>query len=511
MQTKPSILIIGAGIGGLSAAAHLAQQGFKVTVLEKNQRAGGRCDHFTHDGHRFDTGPTLLIMPLIYEAEFAALGASFRDRLDLRRVDPTYHVVFDDGNQLTLTSDLKRMYDQLEAMEPGGFQGLLRYLQEGEQHYEVGVKSMVQKDFRTAAEFFSVGNLPLLLQLKPLAHHYRHMAKYFTTPRLKSAFTFQDSYMGMSPFEAPATFSMMPYTELVHGIWYPIGGMYRIAEVLVDIAREAGVEFIFDAEVQRIEVADDRVTGVVCKNNQHYTADIVIANADLPYVYQALLPEDRSADELEHKSFSCSTISFFWGVDKVYDALGPHMLFLSDDYRENFESIIHGLTLPDNPCVYLHTPARLDRSAAPGGEDTLIAVVPVGHLDERSAQDWIDIRDRARKAVLRRLELLGIHDLPQHIKFEINYTPLSWRKRYNLLKGATHGLAHTVTQMGYLRPHNRHDRYHNLSFVGASTPPGTGIPTAMVSGRLSAQRIMDDLHAEKDSKSIIYLTSSVPK
>ena len=302
----------------------------------------------------------------------------------------------------------------LEALEPGGFQGLLRYLQEGEQHYEIGVKSMVQKDFRTAAEFFSVGNLPLLLQLKPLAHHYRHMAKYFTTPRLKSAFTFQDSYMGMSPFEAPATFSMMPYTELVHGIWYPIGGMYRIAEVLVDIAREAGVEFIFDAEVQRIEVADDRVTGVLCKNNRHYTADIVIANADLPYVYQALLPEDRSADELEHKSFSCSTISFFWGVDKVYDALGPHMLFLSDDYRENFESIIHGLTLPDNPCVYLHTPARLDRSAAPGGEDTLIAIVPVGHLDERSEQDWIDIRDRARKAVLRRLEHLALPGHPHH-------------------------------------------------------------------------------------------------
>ena len=493
MLNKPSVLMIGAGVGGLAAAAHLAQQGLHVTVLEKNQRAGGRCDHFIHDGHRFDTGPTLLVMPLVFETEFASLGASFRECLDLQRVDPTYHLVFDDASQLVLTSDLKRMYDQLEAIEPGSFQGLLRYLVEGQQHYEVGMHSMVQKDFRTAADFFNLGNLPLLVQLKPLAQHYHHMSQYFTHSRLKSAFTFQDVYMGLSPFEAPATFSMMPYTELAHGVWYPIGGMYRIAEALVDIARQAGVEFIFDAEVERIEVDDDRVLGVSCKKNMQLKADLIVANADLPYIYHDLLPDERSGEELEHKNFSSSTISFFWGVDKVYESLGPHTLFLADDYRANFDSIIRNFTLPDNPSLYIHAPARLDRSAAPAGEDTLIAHVPVGHLSESNEQDWIDIRDRARKAVLRRLALIGITDLPKHIKFEINYTPLSWRKRYNLMKGATHGLAHTLTQLGYLRPHNRHDRYHNLYFVGASTHPGTGLPTALVSGRLVAQRVIDDL------------------
>ncbi len=493
MLNKPSVIIIGAGVGGIAAAAHLAQQGLHIMVLEKNQRAGGRCDHFVHEGHRFDTGPTLLVMPLVYESEFASLGASFHERLNLQRVDPTYHVVFDDGSQLTLTSDLKRMYDQLEAIEPGSFHGLLRYLQEGQQHYELGMKSLVQKDFRTAAEFFNLGNLPLLVRLKPLAHHYRHMGQYFNQPRLKSAFTFQDAYMGLSPFEAPATFSMMPYTELAHGVWYPIGGMYCIAEALVDIAREAGVEFSFDAEVERIEVKDDRATGVTLKNGDHLETDLIIANADLPYVYHDLLSKDRSAEELEHKHFSCSTISFFWGVDKVYDSLGPHTLFLADDYRNNFTSIIRDLALPANPSLYIHAPVRLDRSAAPAGEDTLIAIVPVGHLGDNGDQDWIEIRDRAREAVHRRLALLGITDLPAHIKFEINYTPLSWRKRYNLMKGATHGLAHTLTQLGYLRPHNRHDRYHNLYFVGASTHPGTGLPTALVSGRLVAQRVIDEL------------------
>jgi phytoene desaturase len=173
--------------------------------------------------------------------------------------------------------------------------------------------------------------------------------------------------------------------------------------------------------------------------------------------------------------------------------LNPHTLFLADDYRENFESIIRDLALPENPSLYFHAPARLDPSMAPPGEDTLIAIVPVGHLDESGDQDWRAIRDQARQAVFKRLALLGITDLEAHIKFEVNYTPLSWHKRYNLVKGSTHGLCHTLTQLGYLRPRNRHPRYHNLYFVGASTHPGTGMPTALVSARLAAQRLMDEL------------------
>jgi len=172
--------------------------------------------------------------------------------------------------------------------------------------------------------------------------------------------------------------------------------------------------------------------------------------------------------------------------------LGPHTLFLADDYRSNFESIIHDLDLPDNPSLYIHAPSRLDPAAAPADEDTLIAVVPVGHLDDTGQQDWERIRDQARQAVFKRLALLGITDLETHIKFEVNYTPLSWRKRYNLMKGATHGLSHTLLQLGYFRPRNRHARYHNVYFVGASTHPGTGVPTALVSARLVAERVLDD-------------------
>ena len=491
---KPtSVIVIGAGLGGIAAAAHLARQGRRVTVFEKNSRPGGRCDHFSRDGHHFDTGPTLFIMPMVYEAEFAAMGVSLHEVLDLQRVDPTYHLVFDDGRQLTLTSDLKAMREQLESIEPGSFQGFLRYLEEGHRHYHLGMERLVQRDFRTAADFFTFSNLPLLFRLKPLVPHYRNMSAYFDEPRLKAAFTFQDVYMGLSPFEAPATFSMMAYTELAHGVWYPRGGMYRVVEALMSIAREAGVEFEFNAAVDRIEVNGRRAQGVKLADGRRLEADAVVANADLPYVYRHLLPEDGLAKSMARKRFSCSVITFFWGVDKPCATLGPHTLFLADDYRENFESIIRQLTLPDNPSVYVHAPTRLDPALAPPGEDTLIAIVPVGHLDETGEQDWRHIRDRARQAVFRRLATVGITDLETHLKFETNFTPLSWRKRYNLVKGSTHGLCHNLTQLGYFRPGNRHPHYRNLYFVGASTHPGTGMPTALVSGRLVAERVQEDL------------------
>lgn len=252
------------------------------------------------------------------------------------------------------------------------------------------------------------------------------------------------------------------------------------------------MEFIFDTEVKRIIIEDEQAKGVVVEDDERLPADVVLANADLPYVYRELLPPGDLARKMTNKRYSCSTISFFWGVD-CECVMPPHTLFLAEDYRENFVSIIRDLAMPANPSVYVHAPARLDPTMAPPGEDTLIAVVPVGHLSDTRDQDWGEIRDRARDHVFRRLALLGITDLQEHIKFETSFNPLSWRKRYNLVKGSTHGLCHNLTQLGYFRPGNRHPDYENLYFVGASTHPGTGLPTAMVSGRLVAKRITDEL------------------
>jgi len=492
-MTPRSVIVIGAGIGGITAATHLANAGLHVTVLEKNEQPGGRCGRFARDGHRFDTGPTLLVMRLLYEAEFRALGASLHERLDLLPVDPTYRLVFDDASQLALTSDMASMKKQLETFELGSFEGFERYLREGGRHYQLVLDKLVNRDFRRASDFFNIEALELLFRLKPLVNHYRNMAAYFDGPRLKSAFTFQDLYVGLSPFDAPATLSMLPYTEAAHGVWYPAGGMYSIVETLVDLAQESGVEFSFDATVSRIDTTGDRARGVTLAGGAQLEADVVLANADLPWVYQHLLPDTREAKALLRKQFSSSAISFFWGVDRTYTALGPHTLFLADDYRENFESIVHGLTLHTNPSLYVHAPARLDPSMAPPGEDTLTVVVPVGHLSDDRGQDWDELRDTARQHVFRRLKAVGIDDLEAHIKFEDAYTPVSWAERHNLAKGSTHGLSHKLTQMAYFRPSNRHHRYRNLYFAGASTHPGTGVPIAMVSGRLAAERIAAEL------------------
>jgi phytoene desaturase len=486
MKKQTTVIVIGAGIGGLGTAAHLAQRGFHVTVLEKNAQPGGRCDRFERDGYFFDAGPTLVVMPLLYESEFNNLGLSAHEALDLQRVDPTYHLYFEGGSQLALTSDLKQLGEQVEVFEPGSSAGLLAYLAEGRRHYDLALERLVLRDFRRPSDFFNLHNLPLLFQVKALSRHYQHMRTYFDDPRLKAAFTFQDMYMGLSPFEAPTTFSLVPYSELTHGVWYPRGGMYRIVETLLNCAMEAGAQVHMHTPVARIDTINGRVDGVMLENGERLKADIIVANADLPYVYDQLLPQDGTVERLDRKRYSCSTLSFFWGLDREIKDLKPHMLFLAEDYQGGFQAL-QGDELPEHPSLYLHTPTRLDPSLAPAGCDSLIGIVPVGNLDANPDEDWQSVRDQAREAIFKHLASIGINKIREHIKFEVCYTPCSWRKRYNLFKGATHGLSHTLTQLAYMRPRNRHERTH----------PGTGVPTVLVSARLAAERIMDDLGMEQ--------------
>jgi phytoene desaturase len=255
------------------------------------------------------------------------------------------------------------------------------------------------------------------------------------------------------------------------------------------LAVRAGVGFAFRSPVSAIIARDRRACGVKLGDGMELSADVIVANADLPYVYERLLPHDRTARSMRRKQFSCSAVSFFWALDKRYDELAPHTLFLADDARANFEAITRGLTLPDNPSLYVHAPGGLDPSVAPEGHDSVTAIVPVGHLDEQGRQDWDTLRDIAREHVLRRLSRIGVTDIDRHLKFERTFTPVSWARQHNLVKGSTHGLSHKLTQMAFFRPSNRHRRYRNLYFAGASTHPGTGVPMAMISGRLAAQRI----------------------
>jgi len=494
-----SAVVVGAGIGGIATAARLARKGIRVTVLEKNSMPGGRAGQILREGHRFDTGPTLFLMPEVWEETFTALGESLKDHLDLRRIDPTYTVHFDSGLKLQLTSNLGAMQAQLEAVEGSAFTGFLGYIAEGGRHYKVSLEQFVGRNFRSMLEYFSPSNLPLLFKLKALQKHYANAGRFFKDERLRAAFTFQNMYLGLSPYDAPATYSLLQYTELAEGVWYPMGGMYQAIQSLADIAAKLGVEFHYDSPVRELRVGQGKVQAAVTADGREFRADLFVGNADLPYMYRELLPPSLSARRLADLKYTCSTIMFYWGVDKVFPQLGHHNVFLGGDYRRSFEQIFGQHDLPDTPSFYVHAPARTDPAAAPAGQDTLYVLVPVGHLDAGNEQDWASRVARARRTVLERLRAdLGVTDLEQHLKFEIVYEPTTWQERFNLEKGAAFGLSHNFSQVGYLRPRNRHSKLKNLYFAGASTHPGTGLPIVLLSAKLTSQRIVEDLRLHTD-------------
>jgi phytoene desaturase len=434
----------------------------------------------------------------VFRDTYHALGEDLDQHLDLRRVDPTYRIHFDDGSELRPTRDPDAMRRQLEAIEPGSYAGLQAYLAEGQEQYRLALSGFVGRNFRSLAEYFSPANLPLLFRLRALVNHYHHIGHFLRDPRLKAAFTFQDMYLGLSPFDAPATYSLLAYTELGGGVWFPRGGLYRVVESLASVAERLGVRFRYGTAVSQIEIEAGRAVGVRLEGGARLPADVVIANADLPYVYRSLLSEAGRADQAEAErladlKYTCSALMFYWGLDRHYAQLHTHNVFLCGDYESGFDRIFADHSLPDEPSFYVHAPSRVDPSAAPAGQDSLYVLVPAGHLDSERFQNWDELRDRARAAVLRRLEQAGLSDLRRHLKFETCFTPRDWQARFSLEKGAGFGLSHNFWQVGYLRPHNRHAHYPNLYFAGSSTHPGTGLPMVLLSAQLVVERILSEL------------------
>ena len=497
--SKPQVLIVGAGIGGIATAARLARQGCRVTVLEKNEIPGGRVGQLKLDGYTFDTGATLLLMPEVYAETFTALGERIQDHLDLRRVDPTYHLYFPDRSQLQLTSDMHTMQAQLESMQPGSFEQMLRYLAEGRRIYDLSIDDLVGRDFRSLSDFINPRMLLLFSRLNALARHTDYAGRFFKDPRLLMAFTFQDMYMGLSPYDSPATYSLMPSTELADGVWYPHGRHVPGRRGAHRHRRKAGRGI--HLRCPRGTDPGRRAACHCCETGGWPHAQGRYGRCErrpglcLP---QAAARPGRLRPS-RPTEYGCSTIMFYWGLDRQYPQLGPHNLFLNGDYRQSFEAIFKKKGMPENPNFYIHAPARIDPSMAPAGHDTWYVAVPVGHVDEfdnekegETNKFWHSMQHKARAYVLRRLGELGFPEVEAHIKEELSFVPQWWQNRYNLTRGSTHGLSHKLTQMAYLRPHNRHSRYHNLYFVGASTHPGTGVPTVLISARLAAERILEE-------------------
>eukprot|EP00127_Corallochytrium_limacisporum_P005052 Clim_evm7s198 gene=Clim_evmTU7s198 len=508
---RKKVIVIGAGIGGLGAAGRLAREGFDVIVVEKNDHAGGRCDQINWKGFKFDIGPSIVLVPSAYEDTYNALGESITDHLDMRRIDPSYGVHFSDGDSINLTANTVAMQNQLERIEPGSYLNFLKLLAEGRVNMHGVLRGVAYRNFRSLLEYFDIRQIPLLFQVKAPFFHHWNISRYFKNPKLRAAFTFQDMYVGLSPFNAPATFSLLQYTEFCDGVWYPMGGLYQVILTLEKIVREKlHVPIRYSSPVAKIDIDEktQKATGVVLQNGEKLEADVVVANANLPYVYCRLLPDQHEADRLDKMSYTSSSITFCWSLKKEYKQLGHHNMFVaSEAYRESFDQIFNDLTLPDAPSFYVNVPNRTDSSMAPAGQDAWVVLVPVGHLaqgdwgDEskqgrhKIEQNWDEMIKRAREVVIKRLSQpdIGITDLKDNLLHEEIVAPQDWADRYNTWKGTAFGLSHNFLQVGYLRPHNRHDTYSNLYFTGCSTHPGSGLPNVLMSSRLTTERVLEDL------------------
>ncbi len=489
-----SVLIVGAGMGGLASAARLAKAGYHVTVLEKTERPGGRMSTIEEQGFYFDTGPSLFLMPDTWRQTYADLGERLEDHLDLVQVDPTYRIHFHDGSTLNLSNDMVAMRDQLESLEPGSFAALLRYLQGGYQRYVQSLEKMVGRNFDNWGQFLAPAHLPLLFSLKPLTKHYADTSRTFRDPRLRAAFSFQNMYLGLSPYDAPATYTLLQYTELAEGVWYPRQGMYSAVKSMCGLAEGFGAVIRYNTPVQRVDLEGGRAVGVTTEDGERLRADVVVLNADLPYAYENLLPDRALGEKMNKLQFTSSTLMFYWGLrGERSPELLHHNVFLSDHrYRESFEQIFRGHTLPAEPSFYIHAPVRTVPTFAPPDADALMVLVPAGHLDAAQRQDFPALQQQARAWVIASLQKLGIPDVAGRIVLERTITPPDYRRIWNLAQGAAFGLSHNIMQVGYLRPHNRHDRYSNLYFVGASTHPGTGVPIVLLSAKLVEERVRRD-------------------
>ncbi len=483
--------MVGAGIGGLAAAIRLAAQGFEVEVFEKNGQAGGRVGRLEADGFTFDTGPSLLLMTDTYRELFRFASRNLEDYVRLIPLDGQYRVTFGDGDSLTIRRTLPELIRNLERIEPGVTPRFYRFLEDACLKYRLGRSEFVERDFDGARDFFGLRNLRLLMKTKALGNYYRSISRFFHTDKLRQAFSLQTMYLGLSPFEAPAVYSLLPYTELAEdGLWFPEGGMYALILAMEKLAKELGVRIHLNSPVEEVVVQKGRARGVRVNENE-IAADAVLVGADLPYAYRKLLPESASGDfgwrrKRENLEYTASAFMLYLGIDRKLDNMLHHNFYLSSNYRENFEQIFSEHRLPEDPSFYAVVPSKTEPEMAPEGMESLFVLVPVPHLGPNV--DWEREGPAFREKIYELLERrCGVKR--ESVVYEKMRTPLDWRDEYNLEEGAAFGIGHGILQVGYFRPPMVSKSIGGVYFVGASTRPGTGVPLVTIGARLVADRI----------------------
>jgi phytoene desaturase len=479
--------VIGAGLGGLATAARLPHAGYRVTVLERHDGPGGRAGLWESAGFRFDTGPSLVLMREYWEQLFTDVGRRFEDYVTLIQLDPNYRIHYPDGSTLEVTSRINALLDNMEALQPGVSQGLLRFLARSGDLYRKGL-AFVDRNMHEPSAMFSLRHLGMLLGTGALGSLRRMVGKFIADERLRDALTFQSLYLGLSPYESMAIYSLLPYTEIAGGLYYPMGGIHQLSLALAQVASELGADLRYGTAVSRIERDRSRATGVTLADGGRLAADLVVSNADLPYTYASLLGEPYP--NIDRMDFSCSVVLMYLGVSRRYDQLLHHNLVVPRDMRTACEDIFRRHRMPEEPPFYICAPGRTDPSVAPPGCESLFVLVVAPSQDPGRPIDWAVEGPRVEARMLERLEAFGLEGLRQHLVTGRLFTPDDFRRDFGNLRGEAFGLSHGLGQIGYLRPHNRHPAVRNLYFVGQSTHPGCGLPMVLISARCVAERVM---------------------
>lgn len=478
------IIIIGAGLGGLSAACRLAKAGFSVSVLEKNETVGGKVNTVEAEGYKFDTGASLLTMRHVLEELFEFCGTLTEDYLEIVPLEPICRYFWTDGRVFDASQNIERTKSEIAELSPADVEGFRKYLADSKQKYEISERTFLARSLNDLPQLLTTKHLPDLLKISTLKTLDKHNANYFKSEKLQQLFNRFATYNGSSPYKIPATFALIPYVEFGLGAWYVRGGMYEIPRAIEKLARELGVKIYTESEVEKIVVEDKKAVGVKV-GGEVFAADIIVSNADAVETYRELLPIENK--RIESREPSCSGFVLLLGTKKKFDKLAHHNIFFSDDYKAEFDAIFEEKIPSQNPTIYICATSQTDATQSPAGHENLFVLINAPYTSEKF--DWEKEKLNYRDLIVEKLEKFGLEDLNEAIDFEQIITPKDFETKYRANKGSIYGISSNGIFSAFLRVPNKAKDIENLYFAGGATHPGGGIPLVLLSGKMTAEMI----------------------
>lgn len=496
---KKHVVIIGSGFGGLGSACLLAKSGYEVTIVEKNEACGGRASVFSKDGYTFDMGPSWYLMPDVFEQFFRLMGERVEDHLDLKKLSPSYRIFFKDIEKngtaplvVNLTSDVEKDALLFEQLEPGSGQRLRDYLAAAAYQYTIAKDRFMYKNYDTFFDFLNFETLIEGRKLSVFQNMDRYVRRFFHSDEIQKIMQYTLVFLGSSPFNTPALYNIMSHIDFNMGVFYPMGGIYKIIDALVTIAKKYNVVIRTNAPVANILLEGKHAIGVELEGGERILADIVISNADIHHTETKLLPaaaREHSETYWKKRVLAPSAFIMYLGIDGRIPELTHHNLLFSKDWKKNFGEIFDDPKWPTDPSMYICAPSITDPTVAPPDKENLCVLVPMAPGLDYSNADLEAYGDRVLATLERELK---IPNLRQRVECKQFFCGKDFASRYNSHKGTALGLAHTLMQTALFRPNNISKKVDNLYFVGADTNPGIGMPICLISAELVWKRLMKD-------------------